>query len=456
MSTPPKTVAALSLATPPADSPPASLRYAWYVVFVLMACYTLSFIDRQILSLLVRPIKRDLALSDTQVGLLQGLAFALFYTFCGLPLGRIADAHSRRRLIQFGLFFFSLLTAACSLARSFGSLFAARMGVGVGEATLNPSAFSLITDYFDRRRLARAVSVYSMGIFIGSGLAFLVGGAVVDAVAKLQSVTLPLLGTLASWRVTFLIVGGPGLLMTLLLFSVREPQRRDLLRRHDGAVSRLSLPEVFSQLRLRWRAVAGLSLAMAAQSMTNYGFVAWAPTFFERVHGWSPGRAGRSLGLLLIFAGCAGMYAGGWLCDRWLARGHHEGPLRVGVVGTLGTAVFIAAALVLPDPRWTLALLAPGMFFMAVPVGSAFTSLQVILPNQLRGQVSALLNFILNLGGLTLGPLLPGVFTDYLFHNEKMVGVSVALTIALAGVASALLFRLTYRSYRAAYSLMHP
>src|SRR5690348_9250206 len=182
MSTPQKSVA-LSPAPPPTE--PASLRYAWYVVVVLMACYTLSFIDRQILSLLVRPIKRDLALSDTQVGLLQGLAFALFYTFCGLPLGRIADAHHRRRLIQFGLFFFSLLTAACSLARSFGSLFAARMGVGVGEATLNPSAFSLITDYFDRRRLARAVSVYSMGIFIGSGLAFLVGGAVVDAVAKL-------------------------------------------------------------------------------------------------------------------------------------------------------------------------------------------------------------------------------------------------------------------------------
>src|SRR5690606_17286854 len=144
------------------------LRYAWYVVGVLMVCYTLSFVDRQILSLLVTPIKEDLGLNDTQIGLLQGLAFALFYTMLGLPMGWLADRYSRRTIIAVGVLLWSFMTAVCALARSFWSLFAARIGVGVGEATLGPSAFSLITDYFPRDRLGTALSVYSMGIFIGS------------------------------------------------------------------------------------------------------------------------------------------------------------------------------------------------------------------------------------------------------------------------------------------------
>jgi MFS family permease len=175
----------------------SSLRYAWYVVFVLMVCYTLSFIDRQILSLLVAPIKRDLGISDTKIGLLQGLAFALFYTLLGFPLGWIADRYSRRNLVAAGVFFWSLMTALCSLAASFSSLFLARMGVGVGEATLGPSAFSLISDYFPKERLGGALSVYSMGIFIGSGLALIVGGTVVSAVQEMPAVTLPVIGAMA-------------------------------------------------------------------------------------------------------------------------------------------------------------------------------------------------------------------------------------------------------------------
>src|SRR5712691_1532753 len=200
----------------------ATLGYAWYVVLVLMVCYTLSFIDRQILSLLVGPIKRDLGITDTRVGLLQGLAFALFYTLLGLPMGRFADRGSRRNLIALGVFFWSLMTAVCSVARSFWSLFFARMGVGVGEATLAPSAFSLISDYFPRERLGTALSIYAMGIFIGSGLALIVGGTVVGAVTHLPAIDLPVLGTIASWRLTFLIVGLPGLLVGLILYTIRE------------------------------------------------------------------------------------------------------------------------------------------------------------------------------------------------------------------------------------------
>src|SRR5262249_34009122 len=215
-------------------------RYAWYVVIVLMVCYTLSFIDRQILSLMVEPIKHDLGISDTRIGALQGPAFAVFYTLMGLPMGRIADRYSRRNLIAVGVFFWSLMTALCAIARSFWSLFFARMGVGVGEATLGPSAFSLITDYFRKDRLGTAMSIYSMGIFFGAGLGVIVVGTVVSAVTTQPEVSLPLFGTIASWRLTFLIVGLPGILIGLLVYTVHEPLRRNLLRRDDGQVSHLT------------------------------------------------------------------------------------------------------------------------------------------------------------------------------------------------------------------------
>ncbi|MGH9937465.1 MAG: MFS transporter, partial [Blastocatellia bacterium] len=226
----------------------SSLKYAWYVVFVLMVCLTLSFIDRQILSLLVGPIKRDLGISDTRIGLLQGLAFALFYTLMGLPVGWLVDRYSRRTIIAAGVFFWSLMTALCAVAGNFWSLFAARLGVGVGEATLGPAAMSLTSDYFPKEKLGGALSVYAMGIFIGSGLALIVGGTVVSAVAGMPAVTLPIIGEIASWRLTFLIVGAPGLLVGLLVYTVREPLRRDLLRpsegEDEGQASQLGLGEV--------------------------------------------------------------------------------------------------------------------------------------------------------------------------------------------------------------------
>jgi MFS family permease len=203
----------------PADSR-RELRYAWYVACVLMVCNTFSFIDRQVLGLLVTPIKQDLGISDTRIGLLQGLAFGLYYTLLGIPMGRLVDSGSRRTLVAAGVFLWSLMTAACAGARSFGALFLARMGVGIGEATLSPAAFSLLADYFPKGRLATALSIFSMGIFFGSGLALLLGGLIV--------------GALGSWRLTFLLVGLPGLLVALLALTIREPARRDLLRTTSG------------------------------------------------------------------------------------------------------------------------------------------------------------------------------------------------------------------------------
>jgi MFS family permease len=432
-----------------------SLGYAWYVVFALMVCYTLSFIDRQILSLLVGPIQQDLGISDTRIGLLQGLAFAIFYTVLGIPVGRLADNYSRRNIISLGVFFWSLMTAMSAGARSFGSLFGARIGVGVGEATLSPSAFSLISDYFPKDRLAKALSVYSMGIFIGSGLASIVGGVVVDAVKNIPDVTVPVFGTIASWRLTFLIVGVPGILAALLVYTIREPQRQNVMRGPDGRIARLSLSRVLGEIGLRWKSVVGLSLALAFQSSCNYALLAWGPTYFIRVHGWTASQAGGTLGTIVLTVGCLGLFTGGWLSDRWQRRGIRESSLKVGYIACIGAAIFASAAMSAPSVTMTVVLLVPALFFLSLPVGTSYASLQIIFPNQLRGQVSAIFLFAITLIGLTLGPLWPGLLNDYVFRNPNMLGYSIAITIGLSGLLTAFLFRISYGPYKRDHQMLH-
>jgi MFS family permease len=417
------------------------LGYAWYVAIVLMVCNTLSFIDRQILGLLVTPVKAELGLTDTEIGLLQGLAFGLFYTLFGIPMGRIADHGSRRLLVAGGIFCWSLMTALCAGARSFTTLFLARMGVGVGEATLSPSAFSLLSDYFPRQRLGTALSIFSMGIFFGSGLALILGGLVIGAVG--------------SWRATFVIVGLPGLLVALLALTIKEPPRRNLLVGEGGQPTRLGLVDVLAQVRLRQRSVVGICLGFAAQALCNYAQQAWLPTFFIRAYGWTPRQAGVTLGVLSLATGLVGAYLGGALTDRWQKRGIAEAPLRVAVLATVGAGISFTLAMTMGDLRSQLVLLAPAFLFLAMPIGSGYASLQLILPNQVRGQIGALQVFTLNLLGLILGPALPGLFNDYLFRDPLRVGDSLAITVGVASLLSAILFRATFAPYRKDYAHMH-
>jgi MFS family permease len=416
-----------------------------------MLCYALSLIDRQILSLLVSPMKRDLHINDTRIGLLQGLSFALFYTLAGLPLGKLADSHARRKIVTAGVITWSLLTAACSLARNFWSLFFTRMGVGVGEAALSPAAFSLIADAFPLEQLGLALSVYSMGIYLGSGIAMIVGGSLVQSLSSTAALTLPALGTIASWRATFLVVGLPGLLVALLTLSIREPQRRSLLPLSNGSEAKVPFPVVWEQLRKRIASFAGISLGMVFQALSGYVFLAWGPAFLERTYSWSPGQAGHTLGVLTLLFGCAGMYVGGSLCDHWQRQSIAEAPLRVASLSAAGTCVFFPIAVTTGNPLGTTILLAAAIFFLAMPIGCSYAALQLIFPNQVRGQVSALFLFIISLGGLSLGPLLPGLLNDYYFRDERKIGASMAITVGVASLLMLLVCFATYRPYRAHY-----
>jgi hypothetical protein len=295
-----------------------------------------------------------------------------------------------------------------------------------------------------------------MGIFIGSGLAFLVGGPVVDLVTHRHALTLPILGTIAAWRLTFLFVGLPGFLFALLTLTIREPQRRNLLTTRNGRTD-LSLHEILRELRIRAKSLAGISTVLIFCNAAFFAFTAWTPAFFARVHGWSAGQTGRTIGPLVMIFGCAGMFCGGSLCNRWLRSGMEVAPLRVAVWGGVGLAITMPLFFWVRDAAWSVALCGPAIFFSAFPVGTLFGSAQMLFPNQVRGVVGALILFILNLGGQTLGPLLPGILTDYLFRNEGMIGGALAITTAVCSVAVAIVARLTFaafkRHYRLTYSL---
>lgn len=427
---------------------------AWYAVIVLMVCYTYSFVDRLILAFLVTPLKHDLSLSDTQVGLLQGLAFALFYTVLGIPCGLLADRLNRRNLIACGVLAWSVMTSLGSIARTFGLLVLSRMGVGVGEATLAPAAFSLISDLFPKERLSSAMSLYSMGVQLGAGLALLAGGLIVQAVTGRPPVTVPLLGTLPAWRITFLIVAAPGILVIALLLTVREPLRRKLAGYGAGAQAG-GLQSAVTEMLRRWQSLVGISLMAACQAMGNYAFGSWAPTFFERLYHWPRSRSGLVLGLLTMVCGCLGLLCGGRVSDRWLRAGVAEAPLRVGVVSLLGVLISLPPALLLPSATATVACLVPAMFFLALPIGCSYASIQLIFPSQVRGTVSATMLLILNLVGQTLGGLLPGFLDDRLFHSDTALGASMAITAigaSLVGAAAAILSFSPYRRDFAAQS----
>ena len=268
------------------ESPYPNPTYAWYVVVMLMLAYVFAFLDRQILALLVEPIRRDIGVTDFQMSLLLGPAFAFFYVTLGIPIGRIPDHRSRRTIIGIGVAVWSVMTAACGLAKSFTQLFIARIGVGIGEATLQPCAASMISDYFPREKRGRAISVYSMGLGIGAGLALVLGGQVIASISQGEAVSLPLVGDLLGWQVVFLVVGLPGLIVAVLMFTVKEPYRRDRITIDGQDTQQLSIRDVIGFLITRWRTYGTHFLGLSIMSIIGNAYLAWIPTVFIRSWDW--------------------------------------------------------------------------------------------------------------------------------------------------------------------------
>ncbi|MEP5567695.1 MAG: MFS transporter [Halioglobus sp.] len=399
------------------------------MIGVLLLAYTFSFIDRQILSLLVEPMKRDLSISDTQMSLLQGISFAIFYTFLGLPLGRLSDLRSRRGLIACGIFLWSVMTALCGVAKTYSFLFLARMGVGVGEAALSPAAYSLIADSVEEKHLAKSIAVYTMGIYLGGGLALIVGGVVVDWAESLNTIVLPILGEVYSWQLVFLAVGLPGLLLVPLMFTIAEPSRKV----STASAKNSDIKSVIAFFKDNKRTILFSNFGAAFAALAGYGALAWVPTYLMRTYQMSASEVGLAFGLIVLFGGSLGVMSGGWIADKWYGNGQRDAKLRVamlaGILGLVPTALYPMAT----DLYLTLLLLAVSTYFTNFMMGLGPAAIQEVVPNQMRGQFSALYLFIVNLVGLGIGPTAVALCTDYLFHDSG-VAYSLALvpTCALA------------------------
>ena len=334
---------------------------AWYVVGLLMLANLSGFIDRLIMTLLVEPMQRDLALSDTKTGLLIGLPFALFYSLLGLPIARLADRSSRRNIIAAGIALWSVMTAVCGLAGSFWRLLFARVGVGVGEATLQAPATSLIADLFPRERLSTAMSVYATGVFLGSGLAYFIGGWIVGLVSAQEMWTLPVIGSIRPWQTVFFLVGLPGLLIALLMMTVKEPVRREEARRVEP------ISALFAYMRRNFRTFTSLIAGFTLSATVNWGIAIWLATFLVRTHGWPASRAGMLQGILTMTVGTLGVLAGGRVADALVRRGISDGPLRVGIIGAGGMLVSATAYPLTDSASIAVACLVVVNFFAAFP-----------------------------------------------------------------------------------------
>lgn len=413
---------------------------AWGLVLLLTIAYAVSFVDRQIINLMVEPIKADLDLSDTQISLLLGFAFGLFYTIMGIPLGRAADKYNRRNLIVVGMSLWCLMTAASGLARNFVQLFLARLGIGVGEAALSPAALSMISDSFPQEKRTSPIGFYNSAIYIGSGLAMLMGGAIISMVRNSPPVNVPFFGELAPWQTTFLIVGMPGLLIAAIIAFTREPTRKDVMKGEGGAAAELSFGDVVKYVWKKRYIYGPIFIGMAVVAVVNFMFLAWTPTLYIRVHGWDVSEIGYAFGVILLIFGPLGIAIGGRVGDYFARNGDNGGHAKAAFVGSLFMVPGMIATPVLPNPQLALiglALIPFGMAFITVNIVS---SMLRVTPNQLRGQAYAFFLMFMTLAGSTFGPTLVALITDFVFENEMMVGYSMLIVSLLTAFVSNIAF----------------
>lgn len=410
--------------------------YAWYVVLVLLITYVVSFSDRMILNLLVGEIKTDLEITDIQISLLQGVAFAVCFLLAGIPFGRCADLFNRRNIIIIGVVLWSIATISCGLAETFLALFLARMFVGIGEAALTPAAYSMLTDYFNKEKLGRALSIYSSGIWVGAGLALIVGGAVLNSVADAESVLIPGFGTFNAWQIAFFVVGFPGFLVALLLLTVREPERHSLniscssVEEENNKVSFMQVMLFINKNRRFFVAHYG---GFALFTLLAQAILAWSPELLIRIHGVHPSVAGTWLGVLYLIFSVAGIYIGGVISDHFMSKGVVAASMSVGGVATLALVPFTIFFALAPGFYEAIIFGVAMAFAISMPLGVAANAIQIVSPIRMRGQLSALYVFMVGIVGICLGPASVAILTEFVFADEKSIAKSLSIVAIVVG-----------------------
>ena len=430
--------------SPTASYPKAA--YAWYMVILLTLAYICSFIDRYILGLLVEPIKADLGLSDTQLGLLLGPAFAIFYATMGLPLGWLADRKRRSWIVAAGVAVWSAATIASGMARNFFQMFLARMTVGIGEAALGPCAISMISDSFPKERRAKPIAFYSMSLSIGAAIASLFSASVLVWAQSVDQLVLPLLGEVAAWQFTFVVVGLPGLGLALLFLALREPPRQELGA--TAEVGNANLLDTLKYVLTRWQVFGSFLTIFCLMTIIAYS-QGWGAALFMRTWGWEASRYALVNGLILLAVGPLTVNISGWWCDRWYNRGARDAALRIAIIGAFIMVVTGIVAPLMPNGNLAMAMFGLNSIGLAMTTATGLTALLNMTPGEIRAQTVAFYYMVISLAGLLLGPTTVGVLTDQ-FFGEAGLKYSMALLPLIYGVPALLLTPVTRRLYNRA------
>lgn len=416
--------------------------YAYYVVGMLMVAYMLSFLDRVLLSLLIAPIQKEFDLGDTEIGLLMGFGFVIFYSVLGLPFGALADRSNRRNLMSAGILAWSVATSISGFMTSFAGLLGARAAVGVGEATLSPAAYSTISDRFPRERLGLAIGIYSAGVSIGGGLAMAFGGALVQW-ATHNSLDLPGLGLLTGWRLAMVVVGALGVPLALvMMLTVREAPRK------GGQVKAPSFASLLSHVAGRPLAFGGVFLGFACAVVSVYIPFLWAPALFMRVHGMSVQEVGLTLGAIVGTAGVVGVLGSGALSDFLTRRGLVDAPVRVIFWAALAQIPILGGAYLVNSQVAALILLAVGMSLTTTASSLQGTAMQLMTPPRMRGRMMAIYLLFITLIGMGVGPLAIGLLSDHVFPGPKGLAPALAVVSTVALVFCGIILTVSRKAVR--------
>jgi MFS family permease len=417
----------------------------WYATAMLTIAYTLSFIDRQILNLLAEPIRIDLGLSDTQMSLLQGMAFVCTYIFFSVPVGRLVDTRNRIWLLVGGVAFWSVATTACGLAKNFTQLFIGRMGVGMGEATLTPVAWSLIADYFPPKKRARPLSIFLIGPYLGGGIALIAGGQIMGSLSEAGAVILPVIGSIQPWQFTFMAVGIPGMLFASFLLTIPEPKRQGAA---VGSNQSIPAKEVLAFIWERKRLYFAFLIGVPFIIVVLYGLQAWVPTFLLRTHGMNLADTGSQYGVITLISGSGGVLTGPYLGAYLRRKGYLDYHLRVAVIASVMTMVFTALIPMARTPEMALLYIGLAGFSVTLPLALVAAGLQDVTPARMRGLIAGLYVLTTNVFGMGLGPTAIALCTDYVFSDPNMVGYSLSLVSGLASFMAIICLMVGLKPFR--------
>jgi len=412
---------------------------AWWMLAVLTLLYVASMIDRQVIGLLVPHIKADLGINDFQISLASGAAFALFYSFVGLPVGYAVDRYSRRVVVFVGVLAWGLATVACGLAGSFLQLAVARFFVGAGEAALSPAAYSLFGDRIPRHKLGLATAIFGIGASVGVGIAFGFGGFVMGFMPP-EGIASPF-GLLKPWQATFVAAAIPALVALPLIFTFREPVRT----RHPTG------PRLTDGLRFvihHKRFFAPYFSAYGILLVGTWSFSMWVPMVFVRHYGMTIKEAGSLLMVISALGSITGGILFGTLTDRLAKRGHTDAPVRCYRIAGLGFALGGLLLMAAPPYPWIIAVCL--LLFVSSGLASLASAIPATAPSHVRGQVSALFLLCGNLLGIGAGPSIVAAFTDFVYRDEKLVHMSIGTTLVVVGPIASVLLWLSMRPMREA------